>query len=320
MVNLFLSPISPNTIEAAIRYSAANNIQLGFIPSRRQIDHDGGYVDTTRRFVEYVRSRSHSMLIERDHGGPNQGIHPDDGQTSFDHDLLNNFDIIHVDPFKICQDIAKAATWTRAFIEVAVTKNKHVKFEVGTEEAIFPYNVSQLMSFINMLGTTIQHVEYVVIQAGAKIEEFGNKDGFIKEEVEKLIKICHSQGLKTKEHNGDFLSLSSITQRFAIGLDAINIGPELGILETKSILQRVSEADRQRLINLFVASNKWIKWLPYTASDLEKAAYAGHYNYSHPVMKKLMQGYPDINSVLIEDITKRIHLWVETIQCAKQSF
>ena len=41
--------------------------QIGFIPSRRQVDYSGGYVNnwTTKQFSEYVNGR---VVIERDHG------------------------------------------------------------------------------------------------------------------------------------------------------------------------------------------------------------------------------------------------------------
>ena len=79
--------------------------KIGFIPSRRQVDYNGGYVNnwTTKQFSEYVNGR---VIIERDHGGVGQGYEYDDGLKSYKHDA-ENFSIIHVDPWKVYQDFQK---------------------------------------------------------------------------------------------------------------------------------------------------------------------------------------------------------------------
>ena len=62
---LFIGPMSKNIVDAIIDYSNKNNIQLGLIPSRRQVEIDGGYVNnwTTKDFCEYVKNKTNNILL-----------------------------------------------------------------------------------------------------------------------------------------------------------------------------------------------------------------------------------------------------------------
>ena len=91
----FIGPMSKNVVDAIIEFDG----DFGFIPSRRQVDYNGGYVNgwTTGEFATYVNGR---VPIERDHGGIGQGYKYDDGIESFMNDS-KYFDIIHIDPWKV---------------------------------------------------------------------------------------------------------------------------------------------------------------------------------------------------------------------------
>ena len=95
----FIGPMSKNVVDSVIEY---NSSEIGFIPSRRQVDYNGGYVNnwTTGEFATYVNGR---VPIERAHGGVGQGYKYDNGMESFTHDS-KYFDIIHIDPWKKYQD------------------------------------------------------------------------------------------------------------------------------------------------------------------------------------------------------------------------
>jgi hypothetical protein len=289
MPRLFIGPVSDNVIDAALYCANANNIKLGLIPSRRQVDYDSGYVSTTAAFVDYVQTRSNNILIERDHGGPWQGIVKDDGDLSLYHDAEEGISLLHLDPFKKYQDLKKAAFWTTETIKLISSKYPDVRFEVGTEEAIFPYDIKGLAYFLELLGNTIELVEFVVIQTGAKICEFTNVDSFNELNTINKIKLIKtfSDHLKTKEHNGDFLLNKNVKKRVDVGLDAINVAPQYGIAETSVILDTVNAEDRCFLIDLFVKSNKWEKWLSNSACDYDKALYAGHYCFKNPEFIKI---------------------------------
>ena len=69
-----------------------------------------------------------------------------------------------------------------------------------------------------------------------------------------MVKIVHGFGKFTKEHNGDYLTQDQIEARFSIGLDSINIAPELGQIETCAIIQLFNDTDEffnEELFNIF---------------------------------------------------------------------
>ena len=74
----YIGPMSKNVVDSVIKHSHKHLI--GFIPSRRQIDFSGGYVNhwNTATFIKYVRSKKSKAIICRDHGGELQGAEKDD--------------------------------------------------------------------------------------------------------------------------------------------------------------------------------------------------------------------------------------------------
>lgn len=287
-----------------------NDVELGFIPTRRQIDNKYSYVTDTESFVHYVKSRSDRIILERDHAGPNQGTINDDGYDSLLFDASHQFDIIHLDPFKAFKEIDVASSWTKNAIHKIRSASKYtestIRFEIGTEEAIRPYTLKELDDFLKMMDSYLEFIEYIVVQTGAKINGFGNNNSLIEPDAIKMIELCHSWGIKTKEHNGDFLPAEGFTKRFDLGLDAINIGPELGILETTCILDLVSPEDRARIISAFTDTRKWHRWLPQSAPDLDKAKFAGHYLYNKSEFLKIKYKYPYLDHEIIKLLMKKI--------------
>lgn len=145
----FIGPVTKNTIDTVINFANKNNQEFVFIPSRRQIEFDGGYVNnfTTFEFITYVKSKTNKILFERDHSGPGQGKNDDDGFKSLEIDC-NYFDIIHIDPWKKYQNYDDALEWTIKMIEFCYNINNNIIYEIGTEEAIRPINVNELDNFV----------------------------------------------------------------------------------------------------------------------------------------------------------------------------
>ena len=77
----YIGPMSKNVVDCVIKHSQQH--QIGLIPSRRQVDYCGGYVNNwnTKQFSEYLSNSE--VLLCRDHGGPKQGLELDDGLDSF---------------------------------------------------------------------------------------------------------------------------------------------------------------------------------------------------------------------------------------------
>ena len=55
---LYLGPVSKNVVDAVIEYSNKQQITLGLIASRRQIDFNGGYVNNwnTQNFQSMLKT------------------------------------------------------------------------------------------------------------------------------------------------------------------------------------------------------------------------------------------------------------------------
>jgi hypothetical protein len=106
--------------------------------------------------------------------------------------------------------------------------------------------------------------------------------------VRHLVDLAFINGVFVKEHNGDYLSDGSMILRRSMGIGGVNIAPELGTFETKSLVTLARQLQAQReleaMLVLFYDSKKWVKWLrrESDATDFEKAIIAGHYLFSQP--------------------------------------
>ena len=225
----YIGPMSKNVVDCVIDHSKQNLI--GLIPSRRQVDWCGGYVNrwNTESFTEYVRERSDSVLLCRDHGGENQGLEQDDGLQSFIRDN-QNFNLIHIDPFRVSNNMLDAAKRTTTIIQCLYESNKDTMYEVGTEEAIYKYQPDELRWFLEYLklglGDAFNQIKYAVVQSGTGLDlsTRTNTGNFSKRRLKNFIKVVKKYGLMSKEHNGDYLTDSfDVELRFECGLDAINI-------------------------------------------------------------------------------------------------
>ncbi len=266
----YIGPMSKNVVDCVIEHGQQHSV--GLIPSRRQIDYCGGYVNqwNTFEFAEYVRNSSSSVLLCRDHGGDNQGTEPDNGLESFISDSVC-FDLVHVDPFRVSTSIKNAADKTIGIIKRLSIQNPDLMFEVGTEEAIFKYEPEQLTWFLTYLSMELteeqfHQIKYAVVQSGTRLDlsTRTNIGNFNNKRLDKFIQVVKSFDLMSKEHNGDYLTDSfDVEVRFERGLDAINIAPEYGQVESEYYLEQCKK-DGELFEELFVIcynSGKWKKWV-----------------------------------------------------------
>ena len=109
---IYFGPMSKNIVDTLLKLS--DIYPIGFIPSRRQVEHDRGYVNnwSSIEFCSYVKQKSPTTVVCRDHGGRLQGGQPDDGVESVINDCEAGFDIIHIDPWKKYVSIEEVAHGT----------------------------------------------------------------------------------------------------------------------------------------------------------------------------------------------------------------
>ena len=298
---LYIGPMSKNIVDAAI----SSELDLGLIPSRRQIDHDGGYVNSwnTHSFVSYVRNKSDKIIIQRDHGGVGQGKEPDDGVESLLNDAKNELDLIHVDPWKKYKEIDAAASITALDINGCCDlSDNNCLFEVGTEQSIRGYSPSELEYFLNKLkkdlGERFNRIKFAVIQSGVGLLGVTNTGAFNEQKCKDMISVCKDFGLLSKEHNGDYLESDIIKRRFELGLDGINIAPELGVEETRFVLKEIEKQERDDLFDILFytcfKSKFWVKWLPegFSAEDFYDqrllVEVCCHYIFNSPTFKDVL--------------------------------
>ncbi len=310
-IKFYIGPMSKNVVDSIIEFTEKIGNKIGFIPSRRQIEHDGGYVNnwTTGEFAKYVNGK---VPIERDHAGAGQGHIDDDGYESLKADC-ENVEIIHIDPWKKYSRYYKGLKQCISNIEFCYYTNRNIKFEVGTEEAIRKFSPTELNSLLSdlkaeLLPEIFDNIIYVVVQSGVGLDlgKLKNTGTFNFNRLEKMIKICKKFGKESKEHNGDYLANEEIKTRFDMGLDAINIAPEFGQLETLCYLDEMGD-DIDEYYNICYESKRWKKWVgdDFIPEDNKKELIkiCGHYVLTN---KKFTSIKPDIDDKIKQVITNKL--------------
>ena len=187
-IRYFIGPMSKNIVDAILEYINDTGNQIGFIPSRRQVEFDGGYVNnwTTQQFNKYVNGRA---FIKRDHSGPGQGYTNDDGFTSLEEDC-KNLNAIHIDPWKLYPNYDEGLNWTASMIKFCYKINNQIEFEVGTEESIRKFNSDELENLVTDLSEILDkkifnRIKYLVIQSGTSLKGVNNTGDYDKTRLKK---------------------------------------------------------------------------------------------------------------------------------------
>lgn len=315
----FIGPMSKNVVDAAIEFCNETGNTLGFIPSRRQIDWDCGYVNNwrTQTFAEYINKNTNKILIQRDHSGPKQGTYDDDGVISLANDV-KYLDLIHIDPWKKYSNYEEGLAETISLIMMCHALNPNVEFEIGTEEAIRRFEIEELDNLVSdileILGPKIsKQIKYLVIQSGTSLKETTQTGNYDSARLSKMIKIGKKYNLLTKEHNGDYIPVSTIKEKFNLGLDAINIAPEFGLIETQTYLDNIKDdVIFNKYWGICYKSDKWIKWVskdfdPFNnKTDLIKIC--GHYVLSYPeFLSEIKSHFPNIDKEIKLNIKNKLN-------------
>jgi len=318
---IFIGPMSKNIVDAIIDYSNNNNVHIGLIPSRRQVEFDGGYVNnwTTQEFCSYVKSKTNNIILVRDHSGPLQGYVEDDGLVSFIEDC-KYFDIIHVDVWKKHKKYADGLKATIDFIKLGHGLNKNLQFEVGTEEAIRPTDANELWKLMTDLKIALSEeiyskITYVVIQSGTALKGNTNIGSFNQDRLIDMVKVVDKFGLISNEHNGDYLSSELVKSKFDNGLDCINIAPEFGQIETKVILNEIKNNQPELFDDFYQIcydSKRWVKWvdenfIPENNKE-EIINISGHYVLSEPNFLELKSKFKsNLDDAIQQKVYNRVN-------------
>ena len=244
----------------------------------------------------------------------------DDGNESFSNDC-DNFDLIHIDPFRVSGSMLDAAEKTKSIIENLWTKNPNMMYEVGTEEAIYKYQPEELKWFLEYLkmGLTVEQfnqIKYAVVQSGTRLDlsTRTNTGNFNNRRLKSFIRVVKKYGLLSKEHNGDYLIDSfDVEMRFESGLDAINIAPEFGQIESEYYLEECRKDKElfERLYELCYNSEKWKKWVKDVkrVSKSQLIMTCCHYILSNrKFIESIKSNFPNSDSIIKKRINSQLKL------------
>lgn len=315
MIRYFIGPMTKNVVDAAIEYQKDNSVQIGFIPSRRQVAYNGGYVNgwDTESFAKYASN----CYISRDHSGPAQGKEEDDGYTSLAYDC-KNFHAVHIDPWKKYSDYQSGLKWTVDMIEYCYSINSDIEYEVGTEQSIRQFSPKEIDNLLfdlekRLPPTHYEKIKYCVIQSGTSLKENKNTGDYNSDRLSSMVEIVKKYGLMSKEHNGDYLPVVLIKQKFSLGLDSINIAPEFGQIETKTYLKNIN--NDKEILNLYwkicYDSNKWVKWVDNNFDPIQNKVelinICGHYVLSNTdFVSQIKPLFPNIDLEIKTNIKNKL--------------
>ena len=367
---LCAGPMSKNFVDTCIEYTSKKNFPFMLIASRRQIDAEefgGGYVNnwSTESFSKYVRKKSKKIILCRDHGGPYQGTYTSNKESlikeemknakiSFKADIDNNFEIIHLDPSLNLGKNSFKKSIDRLFElydycwSYAKKTNKKIAFEIGTEEQNGSTNSPEELELTLELTkkfcqkNKIEMPTFVVVQSGTLVKEMTNVGTFdlpfrienqlpAEISIPQMIKICDKYKVMMKAQNWDYLSNTAIQYHPRVGIHAVNIAPEFGVIESKSFSQIMKNNNltnlSDRFLDLSYESNKWNKWMKRNslATKKEKSLISGHYifsteefQYIYSEAKNFLQKKKiDLNKLIKRDLSKSLDRYVKNLGIEK---
>jgi len=315
-MKLFIGTVSKNTVDAVIEYANEFNVKMGLIPSRRQVDYGGGYVNnwTTKTLSEYVRENTNNVIIERDHGGQDQG--ESDYLESYMTDA-KYFQAIHIDPWKSSQYSLEAADKTvRNILYCEKMKQHPIWYEIGTEESIYRMETDfeNWIKYIkdNLSEEVFNKINYIVVQSGTRLLGNTNIGQFDEQRLRKMVEVANDFGLLTKIHNGDYLSMNEIKKHYEM-VDAINIAPEFGYLETLTYLEYMHNGQFDRFYKICYESSQWKKWVDENFEPMhykqKLVEICGHYVFStsefQQIKKELEESW-NIDNIIKKRLKKQI--------------
>jgi fructose/tagatose bisphosphate aldolase len=327
---LGVGPMSSEVIESVFQYSEKNEIQLMLISSKNQIDYNGGYVNNwnTEEYMQFIKKLKEKypnseVLICRDHCGPgfNGNFDISDTYNTIKSDIENGFDLIHIDFCHFKGTKEEMLLESKKAIEYCKSLNPKIAIEIGTDENTGKF-YSSPKEIIKDLNYFLDFVnpDFYVVQTGSLVMEINQIGAFNKEFVEKIHEILSERNVKLKEHNADYLNKEEITKRENI-VDAVNIAPQLGVLQTQILIQKCLQygINFEQFLKKSYDSKKWEKWLNKNTEQNKFlcSLIAGHYNFSSKEYLELVSKinkYEDFNVFVKSEIYKLLDLYCKNLK------
>jgi tagatose-1,6-bisphosphate aldolase non-catalytic subunit AgaZ/GatZ len=316
---LGFGPMSDIIVDTLASYARDQKRPLMIIASRNQVDANSGYVMTTDALVKRIQpSKSEYLRVCRDHCGPyfldsEKGLSIDQAieatKRTIAADIEAGFDLIHIDTSR-CEDQYHVAD---QLLKFCIDLNPSVRFEFGTEENVgvaagkikYKKDVDFAKNYPNM--------DFVVAQTGSLTMEDRQVGSFDVEAVKELVEYANQAKVGLKEHNADYLTADQIALRRSVGVHALNIAPQLGVVQTKTVLALAEQQgiDSSLFKQTVLDSRKWSKWI-LDGNDDVKIAVAGHYCYNTKSYQDLVKNL-DVVPVVTDAIKKVLDTYYDSI-------
>ena len=291
---LGFGPMSPEAIRAICNYTHNTSRPLMIIASRNQVDAESGYVMTTPELRKLLDTLPTDYVwMCRDHCGPyfldtEKGLSLkaaiEATKKTIAYDIEQGFDLIHIDTSRVDDTYGVA----EELFKFAIDLNPNLRFEFGTEENVgVAAGVKKYQEDVKF-ASQFPNMDFVVAQTGSLTMEDRQVGSFDVAMVRKLVGFANNAGVKLKEHNADYLTAEQIQLRKQAGVHACNIAPQLGVIQTKTILQLAEQydVDAKDFKQLVLDSKKWSKWI-IDGDDAVKVNVAGHYCFNSDTYRKL---------------------------------
>lgn len=309
---LGFGPMSREVITAICNYSQEKQYPLMLISSRNQIDADSGYVMTTPEYRQLLSTLPTDYIWTcRDHCGPyfldvEKSLPLDAAveatKKTIAYDIEQGYDLIHIDTSRVDDTYGIAEELFKFCLDL----NPNIQFEFGTEE-----NVGVAAGIIKYredvaFAKNITNIKFVVAQTGSLCHEDHQHGAFDYHAAVELVGVANDNGVKLKEHNADYLTPAEINLRRDAGVHALNIAPQLGVVQTKllrAIASKYAVTEWNEFAKVVLASRRWTKWTDID-NDLQRVNVAGHYCFASPEYK-----------ILIDKLTAAGINWQGAVSC-----
>lgn len=291
---LGFGPMSHRINAVLAGYAKERQRPLMMIASRNQVDANSGYVMTTGKLAEQVNPlRSEYLMLCRDHCGPyfldsEKSLSLRDAveatKKTIAGDIESGFDLIHIDTSR-CEDAYHVAD---ELFNFCLKLNPNIQFEFGTEENVgVAAGIKKYKDDVHF-ASQFPNMQFVVAQTGSLTMEDRQVGSFDVAMVKQLVSFAELAGVKLKEHNADYLTAEQILARKNAGVHACNIAPQLGVLQTRTVLNLAEyfNVDTTDFKNTVLNSKKWSKWIIDGGDDV-KVAVAGHYCFGTDQYKQV---------------------------------
>ena len=255
-------------------------------------------------------------------------------KKSFLIDIKSNFKILHIDPsefldgrcsieemmpiiyelYDFCYSTAKD-NGKEIFVEISIGredggihKYEDVEYAISNIEAFCSTKKLPLPLFI-----VIRTGNYVMETKNIGIFEdiVNGKRMQDEKNIRKIIRLCNQKNIMIKEHNADYISDDALKFHTKIGIHAINVAPEFGVVETNAILKWLEENnmenERKQLLDISFQSDKWQKWIIPNSkiTDYEKSVISAHYVFSDSKVTNILRR-EELMTQLKKELGKKI--------------